>query len=62
MFMVVKVHEIEYDPKNESLPISFDFDIEDSIVQDDQLLGNEVARLIRENTGSAIESCSVDVD
>lgn len=62
MCMLVKVHEIEYMTKNESFPKSFEFDIEDGIVKEDQLLANEVVRLVKEQTGSDIETCSVDVD
>lgn len=60
--MKIKVHEVKYEPENLELATGYDFDISDEISSDDQLLANEVTRLIKEITGADIESCSVDVD
>lgn len=62
MFVKVKVHEIEYSNDSSEHPLEFEFDILDSIVSEDRSLADEVMRLIKENTGSDITGCSIDVE
>lgn len=60
--MIVKIEDIEYTTETVDLPKSFEFEISEEIASDDQLLANEVNRLIKEKTNQDISGCSVYVD
>ena len=59
--MLIKVSEIEYLEKGLDLPLEYEVEIEDSLTKEDDILANEVVRIIREKTGANIVSALVDV-
>jgi hypothetical protein len=59
--MQVKVTEVEYINPSTELPVDFEFDISEEIVNDDTSLSNEVVRLIKEKTGADVLGCLIDV-
>jgi hypothetical protein len=59
--MQVKVTEVEYINPSTELPVDFEFDLSEEIVNDDTSLSNEVVRLIKEKTGADVLGCLIDV-
>lgn len=59
--MKVQINNLTYTNKDTTLPTQFEFDIADEIASNDDLLAQELIKLIAEQTGAEIDECDVDV-